>query len=186
MIKLHFVVPGLLVMLTLCQPVYALIYVEDFEHDFNPGEGGFASSIFDHKIEPMLEVRNPYYSFSLISGNQTDFSLFLSFMVDEITFSLEPGQYIESASIRLNGMNGLATFTAIGTEDIFTVSTSEHRWITVDTLNSPTDIGAITGITLEGSLNGHFDDLEIHVVPEPATVLLFGLGALALRRRRKT
>jgi len=186
MIKLHFVLLGLLAILTLCQPAWALVYVEDFEDDFNPGQAGFASSIFDHDVEPMLGARDPDWGFSLISSNPTNYCLYLSFMEDEITFSLDPDQYIESASISLNGMNGPATFIATGTEETFSATASVHHggWITADTSTSPVDIGAITAITLQG-LNGQFDDLMINVVPEPATVLLFGLGALALRRRRR-
>jgi len=188
MIKLHFVLLGLLAILTLCQPAWALVYVEDFEDDLNPGQAGFASAIFDHDVEPMLGARNPDWGFSLISSNPTNYCLYLSFMEDEITFSLDPDQYIESASINLNGMNGPANFVAIGTEDIFSASAGLHDggWITADTSTSPVDIGAIMAITLQG-FNGQFDDLmiNVNVVPEPATVLLFGLGALVLRCKRR-
>jgi len=107
-------------------------------------------------------------------------------MEDEITFSFEPDQYIESASISLNGMNGPATFIATGTEETFSTTASVHHggWITADTSTSPVNIGAITTITLLG-FNGQFDDLMINTVPEPATILLFGLGALVLRRRHR-
>ncbi len=85
-------------------------------------------------------------------------------------------------------MNGPAIFIATGTEEIFSAHASSHEggWITADTSTSPVDIGAITAITLQG-FNGQFDDLmiNVNVVPEPATVLLFGLGALALRCRRR-
>ncbi len=92
MIKLHFVLLGLLAILTLCQPTWALVYVEDFEDDLNLGQAGFASSIFDHDVEPMLGARNPDWGFLQLSSNPQNYSLSLSFMVDEITFSLEPDQ----------------------------------------------------------------------------------------------
>lgn len=188
MIKLHFVLLGLLAVLTLCRPAWALVYVEDFEDDLNPGQAGFASAIFDHDVEPMLGARDPDWGFSQLSNNPANYCLYLSFMEDEIIFSLEPDQYIESASISLNGMNGPAGFIATGTEDTFVAYASVHHggWITVDTSTSPVDIGTIMAITLQG-FNGQFDDLmiNVNVVPEPATVLLFGLGALALRCRRR-
>ena len=189
MIKLHFVLLGLLAIITLCQPAWALVYVEDFEDDFNPGQAGFASSIFNHDVRPMLGARFPDWDFSLISSNPTNYCLSLSDMEDEITFSLEPDQYIESASISLNGMSGPVNFVAIGTEDTFSAAAGSHHggWITVDTSTSPVDIGAITAIGLQGLFNGQFDDLtlNVNVVPEPTTVLLFGLGALVLRRRHR-
>ena len=49
--------------------------------------------------------------------------------------------------------------------------------------------GMLTGTLLSGEMiNTSFErlgDAQILIVPEPATLLVFGFGGLALRRRRK-
>jgi len=164
----------------LSSPAPAVVYVENFEDDSNPTEPGFASSIFNHNILPvdgwgLLDDVGPPFP----SG----YALYLWPAIDEITFDLGPGEYVDYAAIDFQDWGGATTFDVIGTLDSFSVQTSSSAWQTVDTTGQ--NLGQITMVRLS-SYEGGFDNLTINVVPEPATILLFGLGTLAVLRKRRT
>ncbi|GAG80673.1 unnamed protein product [marine sediment metagenome] len=180
MIKLHVLFFALITCLMLSSPAPAVVYVENFEDDSNPTEPGFASSIFNHNILPvdgwgLLDDVGPPFP----SG----YALYLWPAIDEITFDLGPGEYVDYAAIDFQDWGGATTFDVIGTLDSFSVQTSSSAWQTVDTTGQ--NLGQITMVRLS-SYEGGFDNLTINVVPEPATILLFGLGTLAVLRKRRT
>ena len=80
-------------------------YVEDFADDVNPTVGGFASQVFQHTILPP-ESGSPgdaIWNF----GTNHGLYLVLQPAIDEITFSLAPGEYVSYASVKLLNEGGV-------------------------------------------------------------------------------
>lgn len=80
----------------------------------------------------------------------------------------------------------------IGTyvQDYFWRSVGDVVWSTdaVGIAATPESVGGTLGILMQnttGDKIAQFDELTVSVVPEPATLSLLGLGALALLRKRK-
>ncbi len=180
MINLHLLFFALITCLMLSSSAPAAVYVEDFEDDSNPSQPGLASSIFNHNLLPvdgwgLLDDVGPPYP--------TGYALYLWPAIDEITFDLGPGEYVDYAAIDFQDWLGATTFEVIGTLGSFSVESSSMAWQTVDTTGQ--NLGQIMMVRLTSN-EGGFDNLTINVVPEPATLLLFALGGLALLRKRRT
>lgn len=193
-----------LVVISLCtSAVAAAIYVEDFEHatdNFHWGldeRGKYWCSftnpdgMFEHSIRcNSTMVRTPNFSiddFDSISLPPEGNALMLWYGTDRITFRLQPDQSIASLSLdflifALNTPQ-LIKITVTGTEYshswIFN-SQFPYQWRTIDT--SGTDFGEITQLELRTDNHLIVDNIAIHVVPEPCTVFLFGIGGLLARK----
>ena len=174
----------LIISLVLSSPAGAALYVEDFEYE-TPAQNDFANGVFQHSILPPAGgqpgsewwlITNDFVNPPPISGN----ALFLAPAIDEITFDLGVGEYVNYAAIDFVDWGGNTTFEVIGTLDTYSVSILPGNWTSADT--SGQNLGQITMVKLS-SYEGAFDNLTINVVPEPATFLLFGFGAAFLRKR---
>lgn len=185
----------------LTSTVFAVQYVEDFRDDTPfPPQAGFADTIFQHNItefDPFpFDPFSPgpmYWEFGYIlpninnpSGN--DF-LILAPAMDEITFALEPGQFISHVSIEFIDYAESMTFVTVnGTLDSYTAQASSTGgiggfgsvWETADTTGQ--NLGQITSVVL-ASLDGGFDNLIITVIPEPTSTLFLAIGAYLINRR---
>jgi hypothetical protein len=162
----------------------AVQYVEDFEYE-KPAQNDFTNGIFQHSIElkPPLD-----YLFWDITDDSVppppdcNF-LLLAPAIDEITFALDPGEYVDYASIEFCDYANSTIFEVTGTLGRYTseIFWNGGTWESADTCGQP--LGQITMIRLISS-EGGFDNLTINVVPEPSTLLLLSLGAAFLRKRR--
>ena len=73
----------------------------------------------------------------------------------------------------LGSASGVATDSTAGT--VFSVAYTA----------TAADAGKKIGIGFDGDYYTQFDDAAVSIVPEPATMVLLGLGSLVLARRRK-
>jgi hypothetical protein len=156
----------------------ATIVVEDFEAG---GMGAFDPQFkyeFASSTTPLA---------TLVRRFQTeDFFLFLGRNTTAtVTYPTLPGQYVRYASLQLSdssgggnptfvefiGLLGAAEFSAKNSHVLATVST--HG------LN----LGPIAEIRLRGSLESSFDNITLEVVPEPASISLFGFAILVAAAR---
>lgn len=181
MIKLSVVLFFVLIIsLMLSSPAVALMYVEDFEYD-KPDQNDFTNGVFNHNIMPMPPLNSPFWDISDFGSPPSGNALDLWPAADEVTFNLSLGEYVDYVSIDFIDWLGDTTFEVFGTLDTYSVSILPGGWTSADT--SGQNLGQITMVKLS-SYEGAFDNLTINVVPEPATFLLFGLGAAFLRKKR--
>jgi len=174
----------LIICLILSSPASAIQYIEDFEYD-KPDQNDFINGLFQHSIKSKTPLNRPYWDITDIvipsppSGN----FLLLAPAVDEITFALDPGEYVDFVSIEFCDYANSTIFEVTGTLGRYTseIFWNDGIWESTDTSGQP--LGQITMVRLISS-EGGFDNLTINVVPEPASLLLFGLGAAFLRKRR--
>ncbi len=179
--KLQILVFALIVGLMLSSPALSVEYVEDFEDDSNPGQPGFASEVFQHSIVPIPGSDHAVWDIGDWGSPPGGNALCLWPALDEITFDLGPGEYVDYAAIEFIDWGGATTFEVVGTLDTFSVQPLSTGWQPADTGGE--NLGQITMIKLY-SYEGGFDNLTINVVPEPTTLFLLGLGAIVLRKRR--
>ena len=188
-IKLHTLLFALIMGLMLSSPVLSVQFVEDFEYE-TPGSNSFTNGVFQHNILPppggppgseWWVIDDGFVNPTPISGN----ALALAPAIDEIIFDLGLGEYVDYAAVDSVDWGGGTTFEVTGTLDTYTAEILWNGgiWESADT--SGANVGEITMIRLM-SYEGLFDNLTINVVPEPSTLLLLGLGGLALLRKRRT
>ena len=163
-------------------PAYGRLIIEDFEE----GAGGGFDPAFNHTFVPHPGIVTPWWAFTTSYFAQDSYALVLAPVIDEVTFNLDPGEYVDWAGVRMDDeCDGTCTvFAVIGTNDSRTFSASDDSWGPYDTTGL--DLGEIIMVYLS-SYHGAFDDLMIHVVPEPTTLPLLALGAVlaTLYKRRR-
>lgn len=166
----------------------ALIYTEDFEDDNIPGAPGFASTVFTHAISgpnsfilaPFFPTPSPFHA------------LFLGALTaDDVTFSIAPGEKVESASLWMTGTGGgwagVSFVGTLGTANFTTIAQDSFQFFSVDPSSGIGDIVRIVlgdGPPLTGQ-EAFYDDISIGVVPEPSAVFLTAIGSAALTLRRR-
>ena len=183
MIKLNIVMFFMLIVNSvLSSPAGAAVYVEDFEYD-KPDQNDFTNGVFHHNIMPMPPLNSPFWDINDFGSPPSGNALDLWPAVDEVTFDLNPGEYVTDVSIEFCDYANSTIFEVTGTLDTYMVEIfwNDGIWESADT--SGQNLGQITMVRLI-SEEGLFDNLTINVVPEPATFLLFGLGAAFLRKKR--
>jgi MYXO-CTERM domain-containing protein len=174
-------------------------YVEDFEDD-NLGNtaGDFATAVFKHNIvgansfitddTPPLPIP-PSIHHQFFMGAATS---------DDITFTLPAGQYVIDASVAMTGTGGgAAAVTFMGDQGSHSFTTT-FQDLYQSFATTGLNLGKITQITLNLPLlpdppgpgpEALYDDIMIHVVPEPSSLILaagalLGLVGIARLRRR--
>ena len=177
-----------------CECKADLIFVENFQDDVDPTFPGFDSSIFLHNIvgpnsfiDVPQNVVPPSPDHAFFMGAST---------TDMITFNLMAGQSVDSASIWMTGTGGgAAGVTFLGTNGSLGFTTVIQDNFQQFSVGPADNLGEITGILLGLPLppdppgpgqEAYYDDITIHVIPEPSAVLgLASLILLALQHRRR-
>ena len=177
---------ALIVGLILTSSVMAVQHVEDFEYA-TPGSNSFTNGIFNHNILPPIwgQSGDEHWEISDFGPYPSGTALELCPAIDEITFNLGPGEYVDYAAVDCADYASNTTFEVIGTLGTYSVlieSDFWNDWDFVDTTGQT--LGEITMIKLISD-EAAFDNLTINVVPEPTTLLLLGLGTLGLTRKRR-
>lgn len=116
-----------------------------------------------------------------------DFStnaLVLTEAQDYITFTLGPGEYIDSVSVEFINDTAPSSIIIVGENGEYNNDfTTLRSKILVDTTGM--GLGHIESIVLYGA-DSAFDNLIVnHVVPEPITISLLSLGGIMLRKWKK-
>ncbi len=177
---------ALIVCLILTTPTMAVQHVEDFEYP-KPASNTFTNGVFQHNIVPHagMQPGSEHWDISDAGPPPSGNALDLWPAVDEVTFNLAAGEYVDYAAVDAIDWGGNTTFEVIGTLGTYSVPftyNGMNHWTTVDTTGQ--NLGEITMIKLS-SYEGAFDNLTINVVPEPTTLLLLSFGGLALMRKRR-
>jgi hypothetical protein len=195
----------LLALLSITPLVHAVdIYVEDFEDD-NLGNtvGAFATAVFVHNVVgPNSFITDDNFSIAVPPSLHHQFFMGagtggIGATTDDITFVLPAGQYVTYASVEMTGTGGGAagvTFMGdLGSASFNTTAQDLYQFFDTTSLN----LGKITQITLNFPLlpdppgpgpEALYDDITIHVVPEPSSWILAAgalLGLAGLSRRRR-
>lgn len=165
--------------------------VEDFQDDSNPSLPGFGSSVFVHNfvgsnylLKDPTPVIPPSPAHALFMGAAT---------TDSVTFTLLAGQSVDSASVWMTGTGGgAAGVTFFGTNKSLDFSTTVQDSFQQFSVTPADNLGEITGILLGAPLpplgpgqEAYYDDITIHVVPEPSALGFLPLALLAVQRYRR-
>lgn len=181
--KRHRIFFALIICLFLSSSALAVIHVDDFEYP-KPGQDNFVNGVFQYNIVPMPGLGYTAWDITDLGPPHSGNALALWPAIAEVTFALNPGEYVDYAAIDFSDFANGTIFEVTGTLGISTVEIFWNGgvWESADT--SGVNLGEITMIRLM-SYEGLFDNLTINVVPEPATILLFGLGGSFLLRKRR-
>jgi len=173
----------LIISLLMSAPAIATQYTEGFEYH-TPDSNTFTSGIFQHNIVPMPPVDYTSWDISTFGSPPSGNALDLWPAIDEVTFDLNQGEYIDYASIQLSDYSNGTTFEVTGSLGTYTLTIPFNggSWEFADTTGQ--NIGNITMVRLM-SYEGMFDNLTVNVLPEPSTVLLLSMGSLAVLRKRR-
>jgi len=186
----------LVVSFILSSPAVAEIYLEDFNYE-KPDQNDFTNGVFNHSIEELPPLDIPLWDISDEWSPPDGTALNLWPAVDEITFNLDPGEYIDYVSVDVISWADDTTVKVYydvyfngGSTQGETIAEIPSGWDWGYPLEfDPGDFFygedriEIYEVILSSSQAG-FDNLTINVVPEPATLLLFGIGAAFLQKRR--
>lgn len=144
----------------------------------------FENSFFNHSLDPNSSSWDPW-DFNFYTGTQ---SIILYPDTDVITFNTTGSEYVSQAQIYvLSAFGGaIVKFNGLDSsnnviDQTFTYNQGIQDW---NLAQSGSQFASITSIEITG-FEGVFDDLSVEVVPEPATMSLLALGALAALRKRK-
>ena len=179
----------------LSSPAVAVLYVEDFEYA-KPDQNDFINGLFHHSIKELPPMDLPIWDISDEWSPPDGTALNLRPALDEITFILEPGEYIDYVSVDVISWADDTTVKvyydvyfgdySVQGEAIAEIP-SGWDWghpLEFDPSDSIYDEDRIEIYeVILSSSEGGFDNLVINVIPEPATLLLFGLGVAFLRKR---
>lgn len=171
-------------LLTLTLATFAVARTE-FEGFEGPTKATiFENPFFNHSLNPSSITWDPWTA-DFFSGSQ---SIILYPDTDIITFNTVGAEEVTSAQIQVLSLYGDAIVRFNGKDsngtDVFqetTYSQGVANWVLSSSDNR---FDYLTSIEITG-FEGVFDDLSVEVVPEPATVSLLALGALAALRKRK-
>lgn len=182
-----------------CAPVVgAQTYVEDFEDDILGNTvAGYATTVFTHNFagtnffltdDSFSPAIPPSLHHQLFMGADT---------TDLITFTLPAGSVVDYASLWMTGTGGGRASVEFVDANLLTLrfeTLSQDVYQFFDTTGS--GLGDIIAIVLNvpppppfsPGMEALYDDITIHVIPEPSTgvlsiVALAGLGWRARRKR---
>lgn len=151
-------------------------YLEDFQDDAAPTQGGFASTIFMHRIGanefPESTMRNgprsPYSNFFNLPGytpRERPWALVLDDATDYVTFDLPPGKVVVRVQLLCAGP-GIVHVIGTKSEISADMDTDPSElWEVFDTEHDmwSEDLGDIVEVRLTGPAEGVFADMLVWV-----------------------
>ena len=180
-----FIITCVYLILLLTSLAKGTYHIEGFEYP-KPDSNSFSYDIFQHNIMPQPGLDYVSWNISDYGSPPSGNALQLWPAIDEITFTLAPGQYINYISYELINWTEETT-VEISLEQCFLVGTfyAKGEWYFCDSTDWHEEwMGGIIKVRLISD-EGAFDNITVNVVPEPTTITLFALGCVILRRRRK-
>ncbi len=169
------------VLLLLTSFANATHHVEGFEYP-KPDSNSFSYDIFQHNIVPQPDLDYVVWNISTFGSPPSGKALDLWPAVDEITFDLAPGEYVDYVAFDFIDWGGSTIVEVTIDSDIFPIEAYlSEVWMYVELIAPQEEITMLRLSSYEGA----FDNITVNVVPEPATILLLTLGGIALRKRNK-
>lgn len=174
---------------TLALPAGAGLIVEDYENGFN---GGFTDNpLFEQVIGIDVIGGGPVdWEFTTETFISSSHSLYLSPGANYVTFHPPEGQFVDYVEVWVSATTSLfsGAFYVLGLDGFgqplqVVYKWPDREWVLITSEGA--GFSRITEVWMSTQGTAYYDDLAVHLVPEPATLGLLSLGFLGLVRNRR-